>query len=178
MSELTTAARPYARAAFAIASENNEVEQWTNMLNIFAAVVHDTKMNTLLDNPRLSWQQEAELIETVCEGQLNDHGKNFIKLLAQQGRLELLADITVLFQTYNAEATSTVQAELISAQQVEDDQIDAIAKSLSNRLGKKVTLTTRIDESLIGGAIIAAGDMVIDGSLRGRLDKLSTALVN
>jgi F-type H+-transporting ATPase subunit delta len=178
VSELTTAARPYARAAFAIASDNNEVEQWTNMLNICAAVVHDPTMSSVLDNPRLSWQQEAELIETVCEGQLNEHGKNFIKLLAQQGRLELLAEITALFQHYNAEATSTVQAEVISAQHVDDDQLDSIAKSLSARLGKKVTLTTRIDESLIGGAIITAGDMVIDGSLRGRLNKLSTALVN
>lgn len=178
MSELTTAARPYARAAYATASENNEVEQWSNMLNFCAAVAHDPTMKTLLDNPRLSWQQEAELIETVCADQLNDGGKNFIKLLAQQGRLELLAEITALFHHYNAEATSTVEAELISAQQVNDDQVESIAKSLSTRLGKKVTLTTRIDESLIGGAIIRAGDMVIDGSLRGRLDKLSTALVN
>ena len=178
MSELTTAARPYARAAFATASEHNEVEQWSSMLNFCAAVAHDSAMKALLDNPRLSWQQEAELIETVCADQLNDRGRNFIKLLAQQGRLELLTEITALFQHYNAEATSTVEAELISAQQVNEDQVDSIAKSLSTRLGKKVTLTTRIDESLIGGAIIRAGDMVIDGSLRGRLDKLSTALVN
>lgn len=178
MSELTTAARPYARAAFAVASDSNEVEQWTNMLNVSAAVVHDPKMKSLLDNPRLGWQQEAELIESVCGDQLNNQGKNFIKLLAQQGRLELLTDITALFLHYNAEATSTVQAELISAQQVADDQLDSIAKSLSTRLGKKVTLTTRIDESLIGGAVITAGDLVIDGSLRGRLEKLSTALVN
>ena len=178
MSELTTAARPYARAAYEIASNNNEVDQWTRMLSLCAAVAHDGKMQELLDSPTISWQQEAEIFQEVCSDELSARGKNFIMLLAENHRLSLLPEITALFQYYRAQATGTVDAELISAQAVSNDQVSAIADSLSKRLGKKVTLTTQIDESLIGGAIIRAGDIVIDGSLRGRLDKLSTTLVN
>lgn len=178
MSELTTAARPYARAAYEIASNNNEVEQWTRMLNLSAAVAHDSKMQAVLDSPTIGWQQEAEIFQEVCGDELNERGNNFIKLLAENQRLVLLPEITALFQYYRAQATGTVDAELVSAQTVSDDQVNTIANSLSTRLGKKVSLTTRIDESLIGGAIIRAGDIVIDGSLRGRLEKLSTTLVN
>ena len=178
MSELTTAARPYARAAFEIASSNNATEQWTEMLNFCAAVAYDPTMKAELDSPRLSWQQAAELFQKVCAEQLDQRGNNFIKLLAEKHRLTLLPEIAALFQHYRARAQGTVDAELISAQQVDAEQIDAITNSLSKRLGKKVTLSTRIDETLIGGAIIRAGDIVIDGSMRGRLEKLSTALIN
>lgn len=178
MSELTTAARPYARAAFDIASENNVVEQWAEMLNLCAAVAHDPTMKAALDNPRLSWQQSAEMINEVCAEQLDERGKNFIKLLAENDRLVLLPEIAALYQYYRAQAQGTVDAELVSALEVSDEQVNAIAASLSKRLGKKVSLATRIDETLIGGAVVRAGDMVIDGSIRGRLEKLSTTLAN
>ena len=90
----------------------------------------------------------------------------------------MLPEIAALYQFYRAKAQGTVDAELVSAQEVSNDQVNAIAASLSKRLGKKVSLTTRIDETLIGGAIVRAGDMVIDGSIRGRLEKLSTTLAN
>ena len=178
MSELTTTARPYARAAYDIASGNNAVEQWTQMLNFSAAVAHDPTMKAVLDSPRLSWQQAAELFQQVCAEKRDQHGNNFIKLLAEKGRLSLLPEIAALFQHYRAQAQGTVDAELISAQEVNVDQVNAITDSLSRRLGKKVSLSTRIDASLIGGAIVRAGDIVIDGSLRGKLEKLSTALTN
>ncbi len=178
MSELTTAARPYARAAFEVASTNNVVEQWTGMLIFCAAIAHYPTMKAVLDNPRLSWQQAADLFHQVCAEQLDQRGKNFIKVLAEKNRLALLPEIATLFQRYRAQAQGTVDAELISAQEINEDQINAITNSLSRRLGKKVSLTTRIDKALIGGAIVRAGDIVIDGSLRGRLEKLSTALAN
>lgn len=178
MSELTTAARPYARAAYDVASNNNAIDQWTEMLNFSAAVAHDPTMKAVLDSPRLSWQQAAELFQQVCAEKLDQRGNNFIKLLAENGRLTLLPEIAALFQHYRAQAQGTVDAVLISAQEVNEDQITAITSSLSQRLGKKVSLSTSIDESLIGGAIIRAGDIVIDGSVRGRLEKLSTVLAN
>lgn len=178
MSELTTAARPYARAAFQVAANNDAVDQWSDMLHFCAAVAHNTTMKAILDSPRLSWQQAADLFQQVCAEQLDQRGNNFIKLLAEKGRLTLLPEIAALYQHYRAQDQGTVDAELISAQEVGAEQVNAIANSLSKRLGKKVSLSSRIDPALIGGAIIRAGDIVIDGSLRGRLEKLSTALAN
>ena len=178
MSELITAARPYARAAFDVASENGAIDQWTEMLNLCAAVAHDSTMKAALDNPNLNWQQSADLFNEICAEHLDARGKNFIKLLAENDRLALLPEIAALYQYYRAQAQGTVDAELVSAQEVSADQVNSIAESLSKRLGKKVSLTTSIDETLIGGAIVRAGDMVIDGSIRGRLEKLSNTLAN
>ena len=178
MSELTTAARPYARAAFDYASSNSVTDKWADMLSFCAAVAEDATMKAALDQPSLNWQQSADLFNEVCADQLDDQAKNFIKLLAENDRISLLPDIAVLYHHYQAEAQGTVDAELVSALEVSDQQIEVISASLSKRLGKKVSLTTRIDESLIGGAVIRAGDMVIDGSVRGRLEKLSNSLAN
>ncbi len=178
MSELTTTARPYARAAFDIAKANGEQEKWTEMLTFMAVVAYDPNMRAVLDSPRLSQQQAAELFISVCEEQIDVRGKNFIKLLAENDRISLLPEIAALYQHYRAEAEGTVDAEVISASDVSESQLSKIAASLKQRLGKEVHLTSKIDESLIGGAIIRAGDLVIDGSVRGRLNKLSTALTN
>ena len=113
-----------------------------------------------------------------ARNRLDERGKNFIKLLAENDRLILLPEIAALYQYYRAQAQGTVNAELVSALEVSNEQVNAIAASLSKRLGKKVSLTTRIDETLIGGAIVRAGDMVIDGSIRGRLEKMSATLAN
>lgn len=178
MSELTTAARPYARAAFAYASDNGVIAQWAEMLSFCAAIADDATMKAALDQPTLNRQQKGDLFNQVCADKLNDHGKNFIKLLAENDRIALLPDIAVLFHHYQSEAEGAIDAELISALDVNEQQVQAIAASLTKRLGKKVSLTTKIDESLIGGAVIRAGDMVIDGSVRGRLEKLSNTLSN
>ena len=176
MSELITAARPYARAAFDTAQKHNEKEKWTEMLNFMAIVAHDPTMRAVLDSPKLSQQQAAEVFISVCGEQINERGKNFINLLAENNRITFLPEIAALYHHYRAESENTVDAEVISASEVNDSQIAKIAASLKQRLGKEVRLTSRTDETLIGGAIIRAGDLVIDGSVRGRLDKLSTTL--
>lgn len=176
MSELTTAARPYARAAFDLASQQGALDKWSDMLGFCAAVAHDSAMQTALDNPSLNKQQSAQLFNEVCGENIDQQGQNFIRLLSENDRLELLPEIAALYQHYRAQSEGTVDAELISALEVSEDQVSKIADSLAKRLGKKVSLSTRIDSSLIGGAIIKAGDMVIDGSVRGRLEKLSSTL--
>lgn len=178
MSELITAARPYARAAFDVATAHSEKEKWTKMLNFMTIVAHDPTMRAVLDSPKLSPQQSAEVFISVCGEKITDRGKNFINLLAENDRIVLLPEIAVLYHHYRSEAESTVEAEVISANEINDSQLEKIAASLKQRLGKEVRLTSRIDATLIGGAIIRAGDLVIDGSVRGRLDKLSTALTN
>ena len=178
MSELTTAARPYARAAFDIANTHGEQQQWTDMLSFMAAVAHDPTMSAVLDSPGLSQSQAAEMFISICEEKIDHRAKNFIKLLSENDRIKLLPEITALYEHYRAEAEGSVDAVVISAQEINDAQLSKIAASLKTRLGKEVRLTSKIDASLIGGAIVRAGDLVIDGSVSGRLDKLSTSLVN
>ncbi len=178
MSELTTAARPYARAAFAYAEENGVVDHWADMLSFCAAVADDEIMQTALDQPTLNRQQKGELFNQVCADKLNDKGKNFVLMLAENDRIALLPDIAVLFHHYQSDAEGAIDAQLISALEVSEQQVQAIAASLTKRLGKKVSLTTQLDQSLIGGAVIRAGDMVIDGSVKGRLEKLANSLSN
>jgi F-type H+-transporting ATPase subunit delta len=178
MSEFTTAARPYARAAFDIANAHGELQLWTDMLAFMAAVAHDPTMIAVLDSPGLSQSQSAEMFISVCEGKIDHRAKNFINLLAENDRVKLLPEITALYEHYRAEAEGTIDAEVISASEVSESQLAKIAAALKTRLGKQVRITSKLDPSLIGGAIIRAGDMVIDGSLSGRLVKLSTSLTH
>lgn len=176
MSEFVTAARPYARAIFELAEAGKGEKKWSEQLLFMSTVAADENMREALDNPRFSKQQTAELFIQVCDQQVNEQGRNLIKLLAENDRLVLLPEITVLYEQLRSEAEGSIDAEVISAFEVSDGQQKAIAKSLKKRLGRDIKLTTRIDTSLMGGAIIRAGDLVIDGSLQGRLRKITGAL--
>jgi len=176
MSELITVSRPYARAVFELATSNKDEEKWSEQLDFMAAVASDEVMIDELDNPRLSKQQAAELFVQVCDQHLNEQGINLTKLLAENGRLVLLPEIATLYEELRSEAEGSISAEVISAFEVTDEQLKGIAESLKKRLGCDVKLTTRIDESLMGGAIIRAGDLVIDGTLQGRLRKINSTL--
>ncbi len=178
MSELTTAARPYARAAYDIANTHSEQQQWTDMLAFMAAVSYDPKMAALLNSPGLSQAQSAEMFISVCGDKVDQRAKNFVKLLAENDRIKLLPEIAALYEHYRAEAEGSIDAEVISASETSDAQLTKIADALKKRLGKEVRITSKVDPTLIGGAIIRAGDMVIDGSVSGRLTKLSTSLTN
>ena len=178
MSDLATTARPYAHAAFDVAVAGHEEQQWTDMLAFMVAVACDPAVRTLLDSPLLSKQQVADIFISVCEGQISEQGANFIRLLAENGRVQLLPEIEALYRQYRAESEGTIDAEVVSASDVNEAQLASIAGALKQRLGKEVRLVSRIDPALIGGAVIRAGDLVIDGSVRGRLDKLSAALAH
>jgi F-type H+-transporting ATPase subunit delta len=178
MSELSTLARPYASAAFEMAKEQGDYDRWSQMLSFMAAVAHDGELRRVLDSPRLSEEQAAEMFIAVCEDRIDDQGRNFIRLLAENRRLPLLPEITALFEFLRREAEGEIDAEVVSAQEISDEQKKAIAKALKERLGREVNLTTRTDEALLGGAVIRAGDLVIDGSIRGRLNRLSLALTH
>ncbi len=176
MSELITAARPYARALFEFAREQNAVDAWDKQLNFLAGVVTDPAMQPVIDNPRLSKQAIADIVAEICGDGLDSHGVNLVRLLAENGKLTLMPEIAALFERQKDEAEGVVEAEVVSAMAIDADQEKAIADSLKKRFGRDVKITTRIDESLMGGAIIRAGDLVIDGSLKGRLAKAATAL--
>ncbi len=176
MSDLTTAARPYARAVFELARDTGGFAEWSDRLGLLAAVILDPQMSAILDAPNLGAAQRSELILKVCGDEVGEPGGNLVRLMAENGRLKLVAEVAALYEVLRAEAEGKVEAQVISAQPLSDEQRAAIAASLSKRLGSDVSLSVEIDEELLGGAIIRANDLVIDGSVRGRLNKLASQL--
>ena len=177
MAELTTIARPYAKAAFMFAREANALEQWEKTLAVAAVVAGEAAMADFLAKPELSSSQKVEIFSDTCaevlKAPLDEHGKNLISLLAQNDRLSVLPLVYQLFHELVAEAQSFVDARIFSAHELEAGEVERLVESLRKRLGREIRATSVIDESLIGGVIIRAGDTVIDGSVRGRLARLA-----
>ncbi|PCJ38763.1 MAG: F0F1 ATP synthase subunit delta [Moraxellaceae bacterium] len=176
MAELTTVARPYAKAAFQFAEEKGQLAEWSLMLSFTAAVVDDSAVKEILDNPKLTTEQQLNTLTTICADQLDESGKNFIALLASNKRLSALSAISELFEQLKAEKEQSVDVKIISAFEVTSDQTASLATALKTRLGQDVNIESEVDQSLIGGLIIRAGDIVIDGSVRGKLAKLAETM--
>ena len=176
MAETLTVARPYAHAAFLFASEHRVLKDWSEMLALLAAIVADPAVCALIENPRMTEAQLADLTIGIGGERLNEQGANFVRALAENRRLGLLPDIAALFEIQRREAEGRVQAELTTAFPASATQQAQIAEGLRKRLGREIELTCRTDAALLGGAVIRAGDLVIDGSVRGKLERLGTAL--
>jgi F-type H+-transporting ATPase subunit delta len=176
MAEISTVARPYAQAVFELAKEQGRLAQWSEMLQLAALVVTDKNLSGLVGNPRIEKAKLMELIIGVCGDRLDDSATNLLRVLVENGRLNVLPYIAEQYEAYRAEEEKIIQAELISAFPVSEELQQQIAKSLKARLGRDVSLNCRTDESMIGGAIIRAGDLVIDGSVTGHLERFANAL--
>ena len=184
MAEKLTIARPYATAAFESAREHDDLDRWSQMLHDAAAVVRDAAMRELLASPVATPDELAALVADICResgawlGSVEQLGDNFLKLLAHNRRLGLLPEIAELFDDMKAEVENTIEVMLVSAREVDEPHRAKIVRTLGKRLGREVHLHCEIDEGLIGGAIIRAEDLVIDGSIRGRLEKLAVAMTH
>jgi len=176
MAEKSTIARPYAEAVFETAQASGELKQWSALLQTVALITADADMQNIIGNTSVNKEQLAQLIVDIAADVVTDQGRNLIRLLSENRRLNVVAEICEQFETLKAEAEKTVEAEIVSAQEVSAAQKTLIADKLKARLGREVTLKCTVDESLMGGAIIKAGDMVIDGSVSGQLNKLSVEL--
>ena len=176
MSELTTLARPYAKAAFEFAQSTDSLTEWSGMLVFSASAVQETTFAAYLDNPGLTRNQAADAMLTVCGDNLDNHGKNFIRLMAENDRLELLPAVAELFEELKALYEKTVDVAITSAVELSEAQVATISKRLSEKLGRKVNINSETDASLLGGMFIRAGDMVMDASVKGKLNELSDAL--
>lgn len=174
--EQTTVARPYAEAVFKRAKETEQLGAWSDMLPLLASVVGDPRMLGLISNPRVQPDQLTSLILDVTSGQLSEEGQNLVRLLVANGRTEALPEIARLFEDLRAEDQGTIEVKVYSAYSVDAAQKKKIASALSERLGKEVSISTERDESLLGGILIRAGDLVIDGSVLGRLRAMSASL--
>lgn len=176
MAELVTVARPYAKAAFKFAGESKTMAEWSAMLGFSAAVMSDKAMALALDNPRLTADKKAEVFIGVCGDKLNAAGKQFIHQLAQNKRLKILPQVSVLFESLLAEQQRKQDVEVSSAYELSAAEKETLKKALAKKLGKEISLQSKVDKALIGGVVIRAGDLVIDSSVRGKLQQLSHIL--
>jgi len=176
MAELSTLARPYAKAAFEYALDKNGLDQWSSQLATVAAVAADEGMNVVLSNPSLTAAQQAQTLSDVCGDAVSAEVRNFIGILASNKRLALLPEISALFAQYKANQEKTVDVEVVSAFDLADSARDRLAEVLGRKLERQVNVRTSTDSNLLGGVLIRAGDLVIDGSVRGKLDKLAEAM--
>lgn len=176
MSDLTTIARPYAKAAFEFSVEKEAVDKWSEMLSFAAEVAKNEDIIDLL-NRALAAEKLAEIFISICV-EFDEHGLNFIKVLAENGRLKALPDIYDEFLILKRELDNQVDVEVTSATALTDSQLTDISNKLEQRLDRKVKLNCSVDETLLSGVIIRTGDLIIDNSTRGQLNRLSDALMS
>lgn len=176
MEERLTLARPYAVAAFKQAREEGDLDRWSEMLKLLRRIAQEPAMSAVLSDPRVERQRLSDFVLEVCGDALTDSGRNFVRILAEYRRMALLPEIAMLFERQRAGHEGRSNIEVVSAFELEPRFEEAITEAMSNRLGTAVELTKRVDPAIIGGVLIRAGDLVIDLSLRGRLNQLALAL--
>lgn len=173
-----TIARPYAKAAFADARDNGRLADWASALAAAAEAVRDPQLARFLDDPRVPAAELARLVSDVAGPQLGDVGGNFISMLAENHRLGLLPQIATLFDQLKDDAEGVADVTVTSAAPLNDAQQRELSEALARRLARRVRLHCQTDASLIGGAVLRAGDLVIDGSLRARVERLAQELTS
>ncbi|ABD83224.1 F0F1 ATP synthase subunit delta [Saccharophagus degradans] len=176
MAEFTTLARPYAKAAFIAARDASDLGGWSKALATAAAVSQVDRVKTVLSAPGLTAQQKADAFVALCGEELAEKQQNFIHVLADNRRLALLPEISVLFDLYKANQEKSLDVTVETAFEIDAATEKKLVEALSKKLDREVTLSTAVDKALLGGALIRAGDTVIDGSVRGRLAKLAEAM--
>lgn len=176
MAETQTLARPYAEAVFELAESNGRLDEWSRALEALSAIVANPDVSLLLDNPEISDTRLVELVVELGREDMDEGSQNFVRLLVDNGRLGLAPAIASLYETRKAEAENRVDVSVTSAVEFSEEQRSALVKSLEKRLARNVRLTFEQDEDVIGGAIIRAGDLVIDGSLRAQLERMRQSL--
>jgi len=172
MSELKTIARPYAKATFRYAIANHSLEQWLAMLNALSIVAENSQVQAILKNPKISHDESGRFFNDVLSNVLDEHGKNFVKLLAEKGRLKALPAIFSLFFSMYEEHQKTVTATVTAASPLNEQQLESLKQALEKRLQHKIIIETTIDPTVYGGVRVQANDLVIDGTIKGRMQRL------
>jgi F-type H+-transporting ATPase subunit delta len=176
MADRITIARPYARAAFEEARAHQGLGPWSDALKIAAEVVRDPRVQSLLGNPHVTPEELAQLVTSIAGSKLGDHGANFVSTLAANRRLAFLPQIAARFEELKDSAEGVADVTVTSAAALNDAQRGKLAAALEKRIKRKVRLHCDIDPNLIGGAVVRAGDLVIDGSVSARLNRIAYEL--
>ncbi|HZR38156.1 MAG TPA: F0F1 ATP synthase subunit delta [Nevskia sp.] len=177
MAELHTLARPYAKAAFELAHEGRSLGQWSQTLKTLAGAVADAQVASLLANPRLSRGDVAAVLTAALGDKLDAQARNFLRLLAENNRLAALPAIAEEYEALRAEAEKRVEVEITTAAAVGEAQQQALLAALRKRLARELEVSWKTDPALVAGAVIRAGDLVIDGSVSGELAQLRQAVI-
>ncbi len=176
MADKTTVARPYAKAAFEEAKAGKHLGPWSVSLRTAATVVQDSRVHNLLGNPAVSTAELAKFVIDLAGPQLDEQGRNFVQTLAENRRLAYLPEISTLFDELKDEAESVIDVTVTSAAPLDNSQRETLSAALQRRLKRQVRMHCETDPSLIGGAVLRAGDLVIDGSVRSRLNRIAYEL--
>lgn len=176
MAQTATLARPYANAAFDVAKSHGRLAEWSRMLTLLAAAVATTEVEALIGDPALGGEVKAHKLAEALRGELDDRARRFVLALAIYQRLALLPEVARQFEAMKAAAENVLEVEVVAAVALAEAQRERFAEVLARRFGRDVNLAVTVDETIIGGAIVRAGDTVIDGSVRGRLARLAAAL--
>jgi F-type H+-transporting ATPase subunit delta len=177
MAEKTTIARPYAKAAFAEARADSMLGAWSEALNTAATVVDDPRVHSLLGDPHVTSAQLAKLVLDIAGAGLGEHGRNFVQTVAESHRLDCLPEMAALFDLYKDDAEGIADVAVTSAAPLDAKQQETLSVALARRLKREVRLHCTTDPELLGGAVLRSGDLVIDGSVRGRLERIANELV-
>ena len=184
MADFGTVARPYARAVFDLAQKLEDLSGWSDALAAAAAIVSDSGARQYLSRPELSPADRAAFVWQIANGiegsnrLASPEGKNLLGLLAENDRLGAVPEIASQFEALKADAEKKIHVTLVSAKPVDPSVAASLSQSLEKRFGRSVDLTLEVDETLLGGAVIRAEDMVIDGSVRSRLQRLASSLID
>jgi F-type H+-transporting ATPase subunit delta len=177
MAERLTLARPYAEAVFLLAQEDNDLSGWATLLKNLAMIARDERMKDIFGNPAIADDTVFALLSDIV-GKLDKRPENFVRVLMENGRLALLPEISSLYDALRSEAEASVDVVVTSAMKMDSKQEASLVSMLEKKLGKKIQLTSMVDAALIGGIVIRAGDLVIDGSVKGRLGDLASQLTH
>ncbi len=178
MAERATIARPYAKAAFEYARDANDFAAWSQALARLAEIVADPRVAALTKSPQWSVVDVANLITDIAGASLNAGMQNFVRVLAENRRMLLLPEIAAHYEEFRSAVENTVDVEVVSAVKLDAAQSNKLSAALAKRLKRNVRMRTSVDGTLLGGAVLRAGDLVIDGSLKGRLERLATELTS
>ncbi len=177
MAEVTTIARPYAEAVFALADSGGTLDQWSTALSRLAAVVNAPEISQLLGNPHVTDTQMADLI-TSASGDIPVQARQFLQILVSNKRLSVLPEVASMYERLKTAREGAVDADIASAFPLDGSELAALVSDLERRFQRKVRPHVRVDPELIGGARISVGDQVIDGSVRGKLAAMRIGLAS
>jgi F-type H+-transporting ATPase subunit delta len=176
MAEPSTIARPYAEAVFRLADAQGKLAEWSGVLANIAAVAADERIRAAVGDPNLSAAKIAGLFISVLSGKLSGDAENLVRVLAENGRLDVLAEIRTQYEALRNEREGVVEAEIHTAFDLDSAQLADLVARLEKNTGRKVRASVHIDKNLIAGVKVVLGDKVIDGSARAQLGALENAL--
>ena len=176
MAETRTIARPYAEAVFKLAKDKDALADWSHMLQVTSAIAADERIRTLIGNPKVPSRRLGELLLGICGDELNEEGRNFVILLAENGRVEILPEVSELFEQLKTQHEGVLGAEIFSAFPMTDAQLGDLVAHLETKFKRKIEAKVSVEPDLIGGVKVEIGDEVLDASVRGKLEAMAVAL--